>query len=64
MLKLGFIAGNSVYASYAHTDDLVQLYLEAVEKVFGRIADIGSAGKEVKSYLKCDICHAGFERLN
>lgn len=64
MLKGGFLAGTGVYASLAHTDELIDSYLEACDKVFGKIAQIRQSGKSVRMYLDGPICHAGFERLN
>lgn len=64
MLKEGFLAGPSVYASLAHKDEMVDLYLEACERVFVKIADILESGKSVVDYLEGPVCHAGFERLN
>lgn len=39
MLRLGYIAGMSVYVTYAHTEEIVIKYLENVDKVFKKISD-------------------------
>ena len=64
MLKEGFLAGTGVYASLAHTDELIDLYFEACDKVFGKIAQIRQSGKSVRMFLEGPVCHSGFERLN
>lgn len=64
MLKEGFLAGNGVYASLAHTDDLIDKYLNACDKVFARIAKVHDEGKDIVECLEGPVCHAGFERLN
>lgn len=64
MLKEGYLAGTGVYASMAHTDNIIQGYLEICEKVFWEIAEIHSKGKDIVKYLNGPVCHAGFERLN
>ena len=64
MLKEGFLAGNGVYASLAHTDDLIDKYLNACDKVFARIAKLQTEGKDIVECLEGPVCHAGFERLN
>lgn len=64
MLKKGFLAATAVYASYAHTEDIIKLYLEACEEVFKKIHEIHCSGDKVEDYLEGPICHAGFERLN
>lgn len=64
MLKKGFLAGTAVYASYAHTEAIVELYLKACEEVFNKIHELNCAGECIEQYLEGPICHAGFERLN
>ena len=64
MLKEGFLAGPGVYASMAHTDELIDKYFVSCEKVFKKVADILNSGKNIADYLDGPICHAGFERLN
>jgi len=64
MLKEGFLAGPSVYASFAHKDETIELYLEACERVFEKIAEAIKDKKSILEYLDGPVCHAGFERLN
>lgn len=59
MLKRGYLATNAVYASYAHTDTIVEEYLKAVDDVFHMIADLGSNFPA----LEGSVCHSGFQRL-
>ncbi len=64
MLKRGFLAATGVYTSYAHTDEVIDLYLAACEDVFATIADMHQKGIPVRDKLEGPVCHAGFERLN
>ncbi len=64
MLKKGFLAATGVYASYAHTDEVIYMYLKACEEVFVAIADMCRKGIPVRDELEGSVCHAGFERLN
>ncbi len=64
MLKKGFLAGLSVYACYAHTDEIIDKYLGACRDVFGDIASKMRNGEDINKHLFGAICHAGFERLN
>lgn len=64
MLKSGYLAGTGLYASMAHTDDIIEGYLQSCEKVFKEIAEVHSKRKNIIEYLKGPICHAAFERLN
>jgi glutamate-1-semialdehyde 2,1-aminomutase len=63
MLKKGFLAGNSVYSSTAHTPEIVATYLEGLEGVFALVADC-ECGAKVEDLLESPVCHAGFTRLN
>ena len=63
MLDRGHLAINSFYCSFAHTEDIVQKYLDAVEEVFFIIKksiDENNSGK----LLKGTVCQSGFKRLN
>ena len=59
MLKKGYLATTSIYASYAHNMDIVEKYLEAVDEVFADIALLD--GK--LPVLENEVCHSGFQRL-
>ena len=63
MLKQGFLAGNSVYSSTAHSPVIVADYLERLDKVFATIAYC-EQGANVCDLLEGPVCHAGFARLN
>ena len=60
----GFLAGTGLYISLAHTEEIVEKYLQAVDRVFGKIEEIRRKGGDVSDDLKGAVCHAGFERLN
>jgi glutamate-1-semialdehyde 2,1-aminomutase len=63
MLKKGYLAGNAVYTSLAHTPDVVDRYFAALDPVFGIIAECEN-GRDPMSLLDGPVCHAGFKRLN
>jgi glutamate-1-semialdehyde aminotransferase len=62
MLERGFLAGKSFDASYAHTDEHIQKYLDAADDAFKTIADARENGT-LMSKLKGPVAHAGFHRL-
>lgn len=64
MLKRGFLASSGVYASLAHTDDIIRRYEEACDEVFALIAANERNGESVETKLEGPVCHSGFERLN
>jgi glutamate-1-semialdehyde 2,1-aminomutase len=63
MLKKGYLAGNSVYASTAHTPDIVEQFFVALRPIFELIAQCED-GRPVLELLDGPIAHAGFKRLN
>ena len=63
MLKKGYLATTSCYISLAHTVDVIESYLSALDEVFGLIAEC-EAGRPVEELLEGPVCHGGFRRLN
>lgn len=63
MLSKGFLAGDSVYVSIAHSREIVANFFEALDPVFGLIKECED-GRDVMSLLKGPVCHSGFRRLN
>ena len=63
MLDKGFLATPALYATYAHTDKIVQSYLEAVGEVFEQIQK-AETDNSLQSRLRGPVAHTGFQRLN
>lgn len=63
MLKEGYLATNSLYTSFAHTQEMVNDYLEAVDRVFKTIKIALDEGR-VQQRLDGPVAHTKFERLN
>jgi|MDTB01.3.fsa_nt_gb glutamate-1-semialdehyde 2,1-aminomutase len=63
MLKKGYLAATSCYVCLAHTTDILELYLEALDEVFALIAEC-EVGRSVDELLEGPVCHGGFKRLN
>ena len=61
MLHRGFLASNLIYVSFAHTQDIIDKYLENASEVFQLIA---SNKDNLEALLKSEISHSGFQRLN
>ena len=61
MLDRGFLASNFIYVSFAHTQDVIDKYLENALEVFQLIANNKD---NLDSLLKSEISHNGFQRLN
>ena len=62
MLERGFLATTAFYASFAHKDEHVEKYLNAVGECFELIAQAINNGN-AQEILKGPVCHSGFERL-
>lgn len=63
MLAKGYLAGNSVYSSLAHTPEVVDAFFDQLDNVFMLIRDCEN-GRDVRSIMNGPIAHAGFKRLN
>ena len=63
MLKKGYLAATSCYICLAHTPDVLEPYLNALDAVFGLIAEC-ETGRSVEELLEGPVCHGGFKRLN
>ena len=61
MLKKGFLAGNVIYVSNAHTNEDIELYLNAVRDVFSQIN--ANQQENIVDYLEGPVSHKGFQRL-
>lgn len=64
MLNCGYLAYTGFYASYAHTEQIVDSYLSACGQVFQKIAAILDKGENIADHLDGPVCHTGFQRLN
>jgi len=62
MLERGYLASNSVYVSYSHTEELLTNYFESIDDVF-RIIKNSIEKDNVKTLLKGPVAHSGFKRL-
>ena len=62
MLERGFLASKSVYVSYSHTEEHVEMYLENVDEVFGTIKK-AIEKENIYNLLKGPVAHEGFKRL-
>ena len=63
MLTKGYLAATSVYVCTEHTQEVIEPYFDALDPVFGTIAEC-EAGRDVATLLKGPVCHSGFKRLN
>jgi glutamate-1-semialdehyde 2,1-aminomutase len=62
MMKEGFLASNLFYAMFAHQEEHVVKYLEAVEKVFGLLEEAQQTGC-IEEKLNGTPASGGFKRL-
>ena len=65
MLKEGFLGNNAIYPTLAHTDEVLEKYEVAVDKVFAQMAAV-LAKDDYNALLDAiggPVCHSGFARL-
>jgi glutamate-1-semialdehyde aminotransferase len=64
MLKKGFLANTSFYASIAHSEADMNAYFDALNEVYQVIAKCEKGELDVMNLLEGPVCHSGFARLN
>jgi len=64
MLKKGFLASTNFYACTKHTDEHLDLYLNALSDIYKTISKCESEEININSLLEGPISHSGFKRLN
>ena len=64
MLKRGYLASNSIYSCTAHTELIIEEYMENLDEVFGIVAKANRDGSPIEDLLEGPVCHDGFRRLN
>ena len=65
MLNEGFLGNTAMYPTLAHTDAIMDQYDEAIDKVFGEMADIIKKGgmEAVREAIGGPVCQSDFKRL-
>lgn len=64
MLKLGYLAGTSVYSSIAHSDAIIEDYFDKLDGVYRIIKSCEDEICDINMLLEGPVCHSGFARLN
>lgn len=64
MLKRGYLAGDTFYASMAHTEDIRSAYLAQMCEMFALVARCEGEGRDPAELLDGPVAHSGFKRLN
>lgn len=65
MLEEGFLGNTGFYPSLAHTDEIMELYFAAIDKVFAKMSKIVATDsvEEVRAAIGSPVCQSGFARL-
>ncbi len=64
MLKKGFLASTTLYASVAHDEIVIDSYLNALNEVFFKIGKCKRENESIFNLLENQVCDSGFKRLN
>ena len=62
MLDRGYLVGSAVYTTYAYSEKIIDRFISESDAVFSKIKE-ALESKNIKSYLKGGVIHAGFKRL-
>ena len=62
MLSRGFIAGTALYASLAHTDDVLDAYFESFDEVIADLSTL-NGNDDLSAWLPNGPSQSGFQRL-
>ena len=62
MLDSGYLATNAFYVTYAHTAEMVQSYLEALNDAFAILSQ-AIRNDDIEARLRGPVAHSGFKRL-
>ncbi len=64
MLKKGYLAGTSFYASTQHSEKIINDYFDNLEPIFKTISDCEKGKNKISELLEGPVSHSGFKRLN
>ena len=65
MLKKGYLATNGIYLSTAHSEKIINEYLNALDPIFKKFLSVKIiAIILIDILLDGPVCHSGFKRLN
>ena len=64
MLKSGYLAGNSIYVSTAHSKKIIDRYFDKLDLIFKQIKKCEEDEIDINSLLIGKVCHETFKRLN
>ena len=62
MLEKGILSARGFYPTFAHNDEHVDRYIEAMDEVFSRITELREQGG-IEEMVKGPLAHTGFQRL-
>ena len=64
MLKQGILAANSIYVCLKHTEEVLDIYFDQIEKIFKIISLCEQDKLNIDDLIIGEVCHADFKRLN
>ncbi len=64
MLKKGFLASDKLYSCVSHSDEIIDLYFNALDEVFKKLSKNIDKEVDIFSLLEGPVRHSGFKRLN
>ncbi len=64
MLKKKYLASNQIFLTILHTKKIIDKYMDNLDPIFKKISYFEKNNTIIKKFLKKDVCHQTFQRLN
>ena len=64
MLKKKYLASNQIFLTILHSKKIIDKYIDNLDPIFKRISYFEKNNKIIKKFIKKNVCHQTFQRLN
>jgi len=64
MLKKKYLASNQIYLTIFHTKKIIDKYIKELDPIFKKIESFEKNKINIKKFIKKEVCHQTFQRLN
>ena len=64
MLKKKYLASNQIYLTIFHTKKIIDKYIKELDPIFKKIKSFEKNKINIKKFIKKEVCHQTFQRLN
>jgi glutamate-1-semialdehyde 2,1-aminomutase len=64
MLKKKYLASNQIFLTIFHTKKIIDKYIKELDPIFKKIESFEKNRINIKKFIKKEVCHQTFQRLN